>query len=173
MEAARNLGSTIAQLGLRLVYGGGRVGLMGALADTVLARGGQVTGVIPRFLMDREVGHRGLTHLEVVDSMHQRKARMADRSDAFVALPGGLGTLEELCEVWTWAQLNLHTKPIGVLNSAGYFDRLIQFLDQAVNDGFIAARTRGLIVEERDPAKLIDCLLAQRPDAPNGWDRRV
>src|SRR5687768_3375935 len=130
-HVADGLGRAIARSGRRLVYGGGNVGLMGVVADAALADGGEVTGVIPRHLVEREVAHAGLSELRVVDSMHQRKQSMADLSDAFIVLPGGLGTLEEFFEVWTWGQLGLHRKPYGLLNVAAYFDPLLTFLDHA------------------------------------------
>ena len=134
----------LAERGIGLVYGGGKVGLMGVLADTVLAAGGEAIGVMPQALIDREIGHRGLTELRVVDSMHERKALMAELSDAFVAVPGGIGTLEELIEVYTWSQLGIHDKACGVLNVRGYYDHLAAFLDHAVDEGFLrAAAPRG------------------------------
>jgi uncharacterized protein (TIGR00730 family) len=156
-ELAREVGAGLARRGIGLVYGGGRVGLMGALADGALAAGGQVHGVIPRALVDRELAHGGVTELHVVDTLHQRKARMAELSDAFVALPGGLGTLEELAEVLSWAQLDLHRKPIGLLDRAGYFEPLLAFLDRAVDEGFLARSHRALLAVEAD----LDALLAR------------
>lgn len=132
----------LADAGIGLVYGGGHVGLMGVLADAALAAGGDVIGVIPRFLVDREIGHDGLSRLEVVDDMHERKARMAALADAFVALPGGAGTLEELFEVWTWQQLGLHTKPVGLLDVGGFWRPLLVVLDRLVETGFVGARSR-------------------------------
>jgi uncharacterized protein (TIGR00730 family) len=136
LEATRELARTFAERGIRVVYGGASVGLMGALADATLEAGGEVVGVIPQQLVDREIAHQGLTELHVVQTMHQRKALMAELSDGFVALPGGIGTLEELIEIWTWSQLRLHAKPLGVLNIDGYYDRLGAFLDHAVAEGF-------------------------------------
>lgn len=135
--AARELAQAMAERGLTLVYGGASVGIMGVLANAMLAAGGRVIGVIPRALMDREVGHLGLTELHVVGSMHERKLRMAELSDGFVALPGGIGTLEELFEIWTWAQLGLHRKSVGLVNTAGYFDHLVAFLDHSVAEGYV------------------------------------
>ena len=129
-EAAENLGRALAERGIRLVYGGGAVGLMGVVADAAMAAGGEVIGIIPQSLKDAEVGHTGLTRLEVVDGMHARKARMAELSDAFIALPGGLGTLEELFEVWTWGQLGYHGKPLGLLDTNQFYSKLSHFLDQ-------------------------------------------
>ena len=162
-EAARALGALLAAEGVGLVTGGGRVGLMGVVADAVLAGGGEATGVIPQALADREVGHDGLTALHVVGSMHERKAAMADLADAFVALPGGLGTLEEIAEVLTWAQLGLHGKPCGLLDVEGYYAPLVAFVDHAVAEGFVGADARAALVVERDPAALLDRLLAAPP----------
>ncbi len=155
------MGTALAQRNLTLVYGGGNIGLMGAVADAALEAGGRVLGVIPQHLDDWEVGHRGLTELEIVDSMHERKARMADLADAFVALPGGLGTFEELFEILTWAQLGLHQKPFGLLNTAGYYVSLLALLDTAVQERFLRPEHRALILEEpSDPNRLLDCLTA-------------
>ncbi|WP_454056011.1 LOG family protein [Cupriavidus sp. Marseille-Q8015] len=136
-EAAALLGRTLAARGLALVYGGGKVGLMGIVADSVLAHGGTVVGVIPDALMQKEVGHRGLTELHVVRNMHERKQMMADRADAFIALPGGVGTFEELFETFTWLQLGYHDKPVGLLNVAGFYDGMLGFLSHAVHEGFL------------------------------------
>jgi uncharacterized protein (TIGR00730 family) len=152
--------------GVRLVYGGGRIGLMGVIADAVLAAGGDVIGVIPTHLSSREVAHSGLTELRVVGSMHERKQMMFDLSDAFVALPGGLGTLEELLEITTWAQLGLHRKPIGVLDVLGYFDGLVTLLDHAVLSGFLTQRNRGLILLDLHPDALLDRLEAHLAPSP-------
>ncbi len=144
-QAAAALGRAIAGDGLTLVYGGGSVGLMGVVADAALAAGGRVVGVIPRILVERELAHRGLAEQVVTESMQERKARMAELSDAFIALPGGIGTLDELFEMWTWAQLGLHAKPCALINTAGYYDNLVAFLDRAVTDGFLRANTRSLL----------------------------
>jgi uncharacterized protein (TIGR00730 family) len=144
-EAARALGQLLAHNEVSLVYGGGRVGLMGELADACLSAGGRVVGVIPRALLERELGHPGLTTLHVVGSMHERKTLMADMADAFLALPGGMGTFDELFEIITWAQLGLHNKPMAVVNVAGYFDRLLATIEQAERAEFIAERHRGLL----------------------------
>src|SRR5471032_3283505 len=157
-EAAVALGRALAERKLTLVYGGGAVGLMGIAADAALAAGGAVIGIIPQSLKDKEIGHSGLTRLEVVDGMHARKARMAELSDAFVALPGGLGTLEELFEVWTWGMLGLHAKPYGLLNVAGYYDPLIQFLDHACAQGFVRPAQRAMLVVDDDECRLLDVL---------------
>jgi uncharacterized protein (TIGR00730 family) len=163
--ATAEAGARIAAHGWRLVYGGGRAGLMGVVADAALAVGGTVVGVIPRHLTAWEVEHRGLTELHEVESMHQRKALMAEWSDAFLVLPGGLGTLDEMCEILTWAQLGLHGKPVGLLNVAGYFDALLAFLDHAVVEGFLSARGRARLFVADDVATLLDALAAA-PEAP-------
>jgi uncharacterized protein (TIGR00730 family) len=168
-EAAEALGGEAARQGIRIVTGGGSVGLMGALADAALAAGGEVVGVIPRFLVDREVGHRGLSELVVVESMHERKAEIAARADAFAALAGGIGTLEELFETWTWVQLGLHRKPCGLLNSGGYFDPLIAFLDRTVAEGFVAERHRRLLVVADGPDSLLAALAAAPAPPAAKW----
>jgi uncharacterized protein (TIGR00730 family) len=161
--AATALAQALVSRGQGIVYGGGRVGLMGVLADATLDAGGEIIGVIPRHLEELEVAHRGLTELRVVGSMHERKALMASLADGFIALPGGIGTLEELIEMITWAQLGLHEKPCGLLNVHGYYDPLITFLDGAMREGFLPAGYRGLLTVETDPAALIDALLAPKP----------
>ena len=157
--AAKAFASAVVRRGMRVVYGGASVGLMGVVADTVLAEGGEVIGVMPRSLVEREIAHVRLTELRVVDTMHERKAAMASLADAFVALPGGLGTLEELFEVWTWFHIGLHAKPCGLLNTAGYYDPLIDFLDHAVREGFVRERQRKSIAVREDPDDLLDALL--------------
>jgi uncharacterized protein (TIGR00730 family) len=152
---ADQLGRTLAARGLGLVYGGGRVGLMGAVADGALAAGGEVIGVIPQALIDREIGHRGLTELRVVGSMHERKALMTELADGFIALPGGIGTLEELFEVWTWAQLGLHSKPCGLLDSDGFFGPLVGFLDHLVVTGFVQPQYRAMLHTAVSPEELL------------------
>jgi uncharacterized protein (TIGR00730 family) len=156
--------------GIGLVYGGGRVGLMGQIADAALEAGGSVIGVIPRALLAREVGHEHLTQMHVVGSMHERKARMAELSDAFVALPGGLGTLEELCEVLTWSQLGIHSKACGILNVEHYYDPLLALLDHAVREGFVRPEHRAIVIDEADPVRLIERLGRRRlhPSADEG-----
>ena len=149
--AAVSLGELLAERGITLVYGGASIGLMGVLADAVLAAGGQVVGVIPQAIEDREVAHRQLTELHVVESMHERKALMTDLAEAFIALPGGFGTLDELCEIVTWAQLGMHGKPIGLLNTDGYFDLLLAFFDRATSDRFVRPAHRRLLVEGTEP----------------------
>jgi hypothetical protein len=160
-DAARLLGRLIGERGWRLVYGGGKVGLMGTVADAVLAAGGEVVGVIPETLMRREVGHRGLTELHVVETMHQRKQMMAERADAFIALPGGIGTLEELFEAWTWRQLGYHDAPIGLLNVGGYYDPLLQFMQRTVDEGFLGPVQMSMIDVDDDTSRLLDTLAAK------------
>jgi len=171
--AAREMGRVLAERGIGVVYGGGNVGLMGEVADAALAAGGEVTGVIPRSLMEREVGHAGLTTLEVVETMHERKARMADLSDGFIALPGGFGTLDELCEVLTWSQLGIHAKPCAILNVDGYFDALIALFDHALREGFLRGPHRSLVIEGTDPAALLDSMAAFVPPTTEKWVRRA
>lgn len=169
LEAATATGQLLAREDIGLVYGGSRVGVMGRLADSALEAGGTVIGVIPRPLVDREVAHQGLTELHVVASMHERKAAMAELSDAFVALPGGLGTLEEFCEVLTWAQLGLHRKPCGVLDVDGYFQPLVDLLDHMVREGFLARNHRAMVRVERTPEALLETLRAYRPPHLPRW----
>lgn len=154
-----------------MVYGGGNAGLMGATANAALSAGAQVVGVIPRSLMQREHGHNGLTELQVVDTMHERKKLMAEQADIFLALPGGIGTFEELFEVWTWRQLGYHDKPLGLLNVDGYYDRLLAFMDDAVTNGFVHAEQRLLLKIDSDPAELLQALSdeAQLAIAPDDY----
>ncbi|MBL8272142.1 TIGR00730 family Rossman fold protein [Steroidobacter sp.] len=166
VEVARAVGRSIARRGLTLVYGGGKVGLMGAVADSALAAGGRVVGVIPQMLLDREVGHPGLSELHVVTTMSERKLLMGALSDGFLTLPGGIGTLDELFEAWTWTQLGLHDKPSGLLNYSGYYDQLIQFLDLAVNEGFQRPRHRAALLVDTEVESLLDQLLAAATKAP-------
>ena len=172
-DAARAVGHEIGRRGWQLVYGGGRAGLMGVVADAALEAGAAVVGVIPRSLMDRELGHPTLTELHVVETMHQRKTMMAERSDAFLALPGGIGTFEELFEVWTWRQLGYHDKPIGLLNVAGYYDQLLAFLQQSEARGFMAAAQTGLLQVHDDVLALLERLgvLATLATAPDDYRR--
>ncbi len=163
--AARELGRMLAERGLGVVFGGGKVGLMGVLADAALAAGGEVLGVIPEALVAREIGHNGLTTLHVVRSMHQRKTLMADLADAFIALPGGYGTFEEFFEAVTWTQLGIHTKPCGLLNVDGYYDALLALLGRAVADGFIHEKNRQLVIDAPDVPTLLQKLEAIRPAA--------
>ena len=152
---AASVGEGLARRGIGVVFGGSRVGMMGAVADAALAAGGEVIGVIPRRLVDREVAHRGLTELRIVETLHERKAGMAALADGFIALPGGLGTLEELAEVASWAQLSLHTKPIGLLGRDGYWDHLLRWLDHAVEEGFLAPPNRALVEQDADLETLL------------------
>ncbi len=161
--AAAAVGRHIGAQGWQLVYGGGNVGLMGIVADAALEAGGRVVGVIPRSLMEREVGHLGLHELHVVDTMHQRKQLMAERADAFVALPGGIGTLEEFYEAWTWRQLGYHAKPIGLLNVAGYYDLLLQFMQRSVDEGFVGDGQMAFVAASDDPVALLEALHARAP----------
>lgn len=170
-EAAVALGRLLGARGLGLVYGGGSVGLMGMVANAALAAGGRVTGVIPEALATKELMHMGLSELHVVANMHARKALMAKLSDGFVALPGGFGTMEELFEVVTWAQLGLHHKPIGLLNVAGFYDPLVSFVDHAIRAGFIQPIFRGLIVTANRPEELLDALAHARPPVAQKWLR--
>ena len=168
-EAAAQLGSHIAERGLTLVYGGGAVGLMGIVANAAMEAGGEVHGVIPKALKDKEVGHVGLTRLEVVDTMHTRKARMAELSDGFIALPGGIGTFEELFEIWTWGQLGIHAKPLGLLNVAGFYDPLAIFLDRTVEAGFLKQNHRAMAMTDTEPATLLDRMQNYVPAATYKW----
>ena len=168
-NVARDFGALLAKSDIALVYGGGHVGLMGIVADAVLAGGGKAIGVIPRMLWDREVGHRNLTELHVVETMHERKAMMASLSDAFVALPGGLGTLEEIFEVWTWAQLGIHRKPLGFLDVLGFYEPLLSFLDRAVDAGFIRVQYRSMAIVDVDPASLLRRMSEYEPPAVEKW----
>ena len=171
--AAEELGRLLAARGLGLVYGGGNVGLMGVLADAALAAGGEVIGVIPRALVDLEVAHTGLRDLRIVDSMHERKAAMAELAGAFVALPGGIGTLEELFEVWTWAQLGLHAKPCALLDVAGYYAPLVAFLEHAVAARFLRPVHRAMLTVTADPQALLDHLAAYSPPVVAKWIDRA
>jgi uncharacterized protein (TIGR00730 family) len=171
VDAAERTGRLLASLGISVVFGGGGVGLMGALADATLDAGGDVIGVIPEQLVRRELGHRELSELLIVVSMHERKATMAELSDAFIALPGGPGTLEEFCEIWTWAQLGIHAKPVGLLNVDGYYSTLLRFLDEMCDKGFISQQNRDLILVESDPAALLDRLGSYQPEHVPAWLR--
>jgi uncharacterized protein (TIGR00730 family) len=168
-EAARATGRLLAEQQIRLVYGAGKIGLMGIVADACLAAGGEVIGVIPEALVQHEVAHLGLTELRVVDTMHQRKAMMADLADAFVALPGGIGTFEELFEIWTWSQLGLQRKAVGLLNVRGYYDHLIALADHAVGEGFLRREHREMLVVDTDPGRLLDRLRAYEAVATPKW----
>ena len=169
VEAARSLGRLLAQRGIGIVYGGSNVGLMAALADAMMDELGDIIGVIPRMLVEREVANTALTDLRIVESMHQRKALMAELADGFVALPGGVGTLEEFFETWTWGQLGMHTKPCGLLNVAGYFDPLLEFLDHAVAERFVRDVHRAMVVVESDPAALLARFESYEPPRVVKW----
>ena len=168
-EAARRMGEEIAKRGLGLVYGGGKVGLMGTVADAALAAGGEVVGVMPDALVSKEIGHQGLTELHVVGSMHERKKMMADLSDGFVALPGGYGTLEEFLEVLSWAQLSIHEKPCALLDVAGYWKPLTALFDRTVAEGFVRPDHRALVLTDRDPDRLLDTMGRYAPPAEKKW----
>jgi len=171
VAAAHDVGRGLAERGIGLVYGGGRVGLMGAVAEAALTAGGEVIGVIPQGLVDRELAHPGLTELLVVETLHERKAAMAERADAFIALPGGLGTLEELAEVVSWAQLELHAKPIGLLDVGDYWDLLLAWLDMAVAEGFVAPAHRRLVSRGASLEALLERFAAWSPP-PGRWEGR-
>ena len=169
LRAADTVGATLARRGIGLVYGAGNIGLMGAVADACLAAGGEVTGIIPQALMGKEVAgrpvdHKTLTRCEVVDSMHTRKARMAELSDGFIALPGGFGTFEELCEILTWSQLGFHGKPVGLLNIAGFYDPLLALFDRAVEDGFLHPKNRAMALVDTDIDALLERMASYRAD---------
>ena len=168
-EMARTLARRLAAENLALIYGGGHIGLMGVLADSALAAGATVIGVIPRALADRELAHQRLTELHVVGSMHERKMLMAELSDGFIALPGGFGTFEEFCEVVTWAQLGMHAKPCGLLNVAGYYDPLLALFDHAVVDGFVRPEHRAMVLEAADPETLLALMRGYRAPAVEKW----
>lgn len=172
VEAAKDLARLLAQRDLTLIYGGANVGLMGELADACLRHGGKVIGVMPRALVDKEIAHRGLTELHVVDSMHTRKAMMADLSDAFIAMPGGFGTWDEFCEVVTWSQLGLHRKPCAVLNVNGYYDPLLAMADRAVAEGFLRGVHRELVISESEPGVLLDRLQSYVVPVVDKWINR-
>jgi uncharacterized protein (TIGR00730 family) len=169
-DSARELGAIMAARGIELVFGAGHIGLMGVLADAVLSADGRAVGVIPQALVDKELAHGQLSELHIVDTMHQRKALMADRADAFVALPGGFGTCDEFFEILTWAQLGIHGKPIGLLNVAGFFDPLLAWVARAQADGFIRSEDRRLILVAENPGQLLDDLQNYQPSArPTKW----
>ena len=173
-EAAQALGRLLAERGIELIYGAGNIGLMGAVADACLAAGGEVIGVIPQALMGREVAgrpveHRTLTRLEVVDSMHTRKARMAELAEGFIALPGGFGTFEEFCEILTWGQLGFHSKPMGLLNVNGFYDPLLAMFDRAVSDGFLRPQNRAMALADTDISGLLTQMAAYQPEPVSKW----
>ena len=163
--SARRLGEVMGERGIGLVYGGGHIGLMGILADAVLAAGGEAVGVIPQNMIDEELAHTKLTKLHVVGTMHQRKALMADLANGFAALPGGFGSADELFEILTWAQLHYHEKPVGLLNVDGFFDSLLAWLDRAVQDEFLKSKHRRLLIEAKEPEELLDRLWANQPSS--------
>jgi uncharacterized protein (TIGR00730 family) len=167
--AAAALAQSLVARGITIVYGGGNVGLMGILADTARAAGGEVVGVIPRGLVAKEVAHTGLADLRVVESMHERKALMAELSDAFIAMPGGYGTFEEFCEILTWTQLGLHRKPCGILNVEGYYDHLLQMFDHAVAEQFVKPVHREMFIAHAEPQALVERLLTHRVPAVDKW----
>ena len=172
IQGTESLGKELVRRGLGLVYGGGAVGLMNILANSVLEEGGEVVGVIPRALVDREVEHRGLTELHEVSSMHERKALMADLADGFIALPGGFGTFDELFEILTWAQLGIHQKPIGILNIAGYFDPLLHFIQHVTREGFIHSAHLILLHYETEPGPLLEKFSQHSPSIVSKWSDR-
>jgi uncharacterized protein (TIGR00730 family) len=168
-QQAQAMGRELARRGLTLVYGGGCVGLMGVIADAVLAEGGRVIGVIPQFLADKEVAHRNCTELHVVETMHQRKLLMADLADGFVAMPGGFGTLEELFEVLTWGQLGLHGKPVGLLNTLGFYDALLGLLDHMSAEAFLRSENRQQVLQNADAVALLDAMTSYQPTRLEKW----
>lgn len=170
-DAAKSLGKQLADNDIKLIFGGGKVGLMGTIADEVLANGGKAIGVIPDFLMEKEVGHMSLTEMHVVESMHIRKQKMASLADGFIAMPGGFGTLEELAEILTWVQLELIRKPIGILNVNGFYDSLLRQLDQMVESGFLKQQNRALVIEISEPNKAIDVLKSYEFGDFSIWDK--
>lgn len=172
VEAAVTVGTLLASRQIGLVYGGGHVGMMGTIADAVLARGGEVIGVIPIALAEKEVEHKGLTRLHVVKSMHERKALMSDLADGFIALPGGFGTFEEYCEIITWAQLGFHHKPCGLLNVAGYYNHLLAMIDHGVDQQFIRPVHRQLVIDDTDAERLLERMAAFVPPVIDKWIKR-
>ena len=172
-DASVAMGRLLAERAIELVYGGGNIGLMGVLADSVLAANGRVIGVIPESILVKEVGHLGLTELRIVKSMHERKAVMADLADGFIAMPGGFGTFEEFCEVVTWSQLGIHAKACGLLNVDGYYDPLLELFDHAVREGFLREENRRLVLEDRDPERLLEKMVDFTPIAADKWIWKV
>lgn len=171
-EAARHFGTLLARRGIGLVYGGGSIGLMGLVADGACAAGGEVIGVIPEALRAREQDHPGLTQLHITSTMHERKALMADLSSGFVALPGGIGTFEELFEVWTWSQLGYHSKPCALLNVNGFYDAMRSFIDHVVREGFLRTSHRDMLMVHDDPEALLDAVIAYQPQPEPQWIER-
>ena len=168
-EAAEQFGTLLANRGIGLVYGGGMVGLMGVIADAVCAAGGEVIGVIPEALRAREHDHQGITELHVVKTMHERKVMMANLSDGFVTLPGGIGTFEEMFEAWCWSQLGYHNKPVGLLDVGGFYSGLRQFIDNVVDEGFLQPRHRSMLIVEKDPETMIDRIINYTPPENEHW----
>ena len=168
-QATEELGRELVRRGLGLIYGGASVGLMGTLADSMLAAGGEVIGIIPSSLISKEIAHKGLTELREVGSMHERKALMAELASGFIALPGGFGTFDELFEILTWAQLGIHQKPVGILNIAGYFDPLLSFIQHMVNEGFVRAAHQHLLLHDTAPARLLDQFTTFTPLTASKW----
>jgi uncharacterized protein (TIGR00730 family) len=168
-RVAREMGELLARRGIRLIYGGGGIGLMGAIAKAAMSAGGEVVGVIPHALRRKELAYHRLTHLHVVDTMHQRKQMMADLSDGFIAMPGGFGTFEEFCETLTWAQLGLHSKPCGILNVDGYYDHLLAMFDHAAREQFVSVRHRAMIIAESTPDRLLDAMAAYQGPPTERW----
>ncbi|QKG51751.1 TIGR00730 family Rossman fold protein [Hymenobacter sp. BRD67] len=168
-QQAQELGRELARRGITLVYGGGCVGLMGVIADAVLAEGGKVIGVIPGFLADKELAHKGCTELHVVETMHQRKLLIADLAEGFIAMPGGFGTLEELFEVMTWGQLGLHGKPVALLNVAGFYDQLLGLCDHMVGEGFVRTENRSQVIQNASAAPLLDAMTQYQPLRLEKW----
>ncbi len=169
-DAAKELGHLLAEKNIRLVFGAGKVGLMGIIADAVLEKGGEAIGVIPQFLMDKEVGHTGLTELHIVETMHQRKHLMAELSDAFITMPGGIGTMEEFFEIFTWGQLGLHPKPFGILNAGGYYDHLLAFFENMVQERFLSRANYDMLHASSKPTILLEELLNYQPiEHPEKW----
>jgi uncharacterized protein (TIGR00730 family) len=169
IAAAQAMGQALVKRNIGLVYGGGNVGLMGVIADAMLAEGGEVLGVIPQALVAREVAHQNLTQTYIVSSMHERKALMAELSDAFIALPGGMGTFDEFCEILTWAQLGIHQKPCGVLNVENYFTPLLTMFDHAMQEGFLRAEHRALVLQANEPERLLEALAKYQPQFAEKW----
>jgi len=169
MAGAEELGRAMLEMGLGLVYGGAQVGIMGQIADTIVEGRGEAIGIMPKSLAEREIFHTGLTKLEIVNSMHERKALMAEYSDGFIALPGGLGTIEEIFEVLTWAQLGFHEKPCGLLNIAGYYDHLSGFLNHTVTQGFVNTASRSMLITESDPFQMLERFKTYKAPKVNKW----
>jgi uncharacterized protein (TIGR00730 family) len=168
-EVAREMGELLARRGIRLIYGGGGIGLMGAIAKAAMSAGGEVVGVIPHALRAKELAYHELTHLHVVQTMHERKQMMADLSDGFIAMPGGFGTFEEFCETLTWAQLGLHSKPCGMLNVKDYYDHMLAMFDHAVREQFVPVHHRAMIIAESDPVRLLDAMAAYQGPPTEKW----